>query len=157
MLAGSLCRRHADALIVPKGWHIDDRREEIPRLFPARALSGRDDSPSPSTATESTPSSGIRKRSPRSHESAPSLFDADNTADTASGRDDERVAPVRAGDGDLEETRAIPWMPRIVSRGAETDNSDDSNGESDEDDAPSDATPAQGRLLRRAFGDRNVR
>lgn len=31
--AGSLCRRHADAMIVPQGWTLDDRRESTPRLF----------------------------------------------------------------------------------------------------------------------------
>lgn len=30
-----LCRRHADAMIVPKGWTLDDRREAVPRLFKA--------------------------------------------------------------------------------------------------------------------------
>ena len=31
-----LCRRHADAMVVPRGWTLDDRREEIPRLFRPR-------------------------------------------------------------------------------------------------------------------------
>lgn len=31
--SNALCRRHADALAVPKGWSIDDRRESNPRLF----------------------------------------------------------------------------------------------------------------------------
>lgn len=30
--AGSLCERHADAMVVPRGWTLDDRRES-PRLF----------------------------------------------------------------------------------------------------------------------------
>jgi hypothetical protein len=30
---GVLCRRHADALVVPRGWSLDDRREPVPRLF----------------------------------------------------------------------------------------------------------------------------
>jgi hypothetical protein len=30
---GSLCRRHADAMQVPRGWLLDDRRVEPPRLF----------------------------------------------------------------------------------------------------------------------------
>jgi len=39
-----LCRRHADAMSVPRGWTLDDRREETPRLFmPARFDS--DDAP----------------------------------------------------------------------------------------------------------------
>lgn len=33
MRAGALCRRHADALVVPRGWTLDDRRELAPRLF----------------------------------------------------------------------------------------------------------------------------
>ena len=31
--AGSLCKRHADAMVVPAGWTLDDRREAEPRLF----------------------------------------------------------------------------------------------------------------------------
>ena len=39
--AGVLCRRHADAMVVPLGWMLDDRREAEPRLFKSR------ESPSP--------------------------------------------------------------------------------------------------------------
>lgn len=28
-----LCLRHADAMSVPRGWTLDDRREDVPRLF----------------------------------------------------------------------------------------------------------------------------
>ena len=35
-LAGRLCRRHANALVPPRGWTLDDRREPIPRLFVTR-------------------------------------------------------------------------------------------------------------------------
>jgi hypothetical protein len=31
--AGVLCRRHADSMVVPRGWVLDDRRELTPRLF----------------------------------------------------------------------------------------------------------------------------
>lgn len=34
--AGVLCRRHADAMVVPLGWMLDDRREPVPRLFKPR-------------------------------------------------------------------------------------------------------------------------
>ncbi|MFM2079032.1 MAG: hypothetical protein RJA49_2922 [Actinomycetota bacterium] len=40
--AGVLCRRHADAMVVPLGWVLDDRREVVPRLFKTR------ESPAPS-------------------------------------------------------------------------------------------------------------
>ena len=35
--AGVLCRRHADAMVVPLGWMLDDRRDPVPRLFRAPA------------------------------------------------------------------------------------------------------------------------
>jgi hypothetical protein len=35
--AGVLCRRHADAMVVPLGWMLDDRRDPMPRLFKAPA------------------------------------------------------------------------------------------------------------------------
>lgn len=31
--AGVLCRRHADAMVVPLGWMLDDRRTQAPQLF----------------------------------------------------------------------------------------------------------------------------
>jgi hypothetical protein len=34
-LPGVLCRRHADAMVVPLRWTLDDRREPVPRLFRA--------------------------------------------------------------------------------------------------------------------------
>ena len=38
-----LCRRHADAMVVPRGWTLDDRREPMPRLFNTRAfVAGRE-------------------------------------------------------------------------------------------------------------------
>ena len=43
--AGSLCRRHADAMIVPQGWTLDDRREldssSVPRRTGGRTRSRR--------------------------------------------------------------------------------------------------------------------
>lgn len=36
-MAGVLCRRHADAMVVPLGWMLDDRRDPVPRLFKAPA------------------------------------------------------------------------------------------------------------------------
>lgn len=31
-----LCKRHADVMVVPRGWTLDDRREPVPRLFMPR-------------------------------------------------------------------------------------------------------------------------
>jgi hypothetical protein len=33
-----LCRRHADAMVVPRGWTLDDRRESALRLFKPRPI-----------------------------------------------------------------------------------------------------------------------
>lgn len=33
-----LCKRHADAMVVPKGWTLDDRRENALRLFKPRPV-----------------------------------------------------------------------------------------------------------------------
>ena len=49
-----LCRRHADAMVVPRGWTLDDRREEQPRLF----------KPRPAAATPSAPSRRRRRHDP---------------------------------------------------------------------------------------------
>ncbi len=36
--SGGLCRRHANAMVVPLGWMLDDRREPVPRLFTASSM-----------------------------------------------------------------------------------------------------------------------
>ena len=36
-----LCRRHADTMVVPIGWTLDDRREEHPRLFKPRQAAAK--------------------------------------------------------------------------------------------------------------------
>lgn len=177
-LAGSLCRRHADALIVPKGWRIDDRRESIPRLFHAPDVDdthGSDTVSAEIVDLAHTPSGGVRRRVQRGtarSSAQASLFDEasgdavaaavsesttlnnDSVEPTSGAEEASETDRVESGGDDIEETKAIPWMPRLVSRNAASDS--DSGSDSDaEDDV--DATPAQGRLLRRAFGDRNVR
>jgi hypothetical protein len=92
---GILCRRHANALVVPRGWHIDDKRENIPRLFLA---------PAGEVAHEETPSRGIRRKISKIQ---PQLFAKENQelVDDSPIEDD----PL------MEETRAIPWSPHLVA------------------------------------------
>ncbi len=89
--AGSLCRRHADAMVVPRGWTLDDRREARPRLF------------------RSPPSDEPRARSRAKRTSA-----TEPPADQLVLDSDERtvadVAGAHASD-DPDATVAIPWMP----------------------------------------------
>lgn len=91
---GILCRRHADALVVPRGWHVDDRREAVPRLFitPAPA-----ESVGHGKQAESAASNVRRIRERR--QPAAELFDA------ASSDESEPV---------LDETRAMPWSPKLI-------------------------------------------
>jgi hypothetical protein len=50
--SGVLCRRHADAMVVPLGWMLDDRREPVPRLFkPAETPVARGRTRRPRTST----------------------------------------------------------------------------------------------------------
>jgi hypothetical protein len=85
LLAGALCRRHADAMVVPRGWTLDDRRDPSPRLFRPPAPSVDD------TASTARPR---RSRRPARHRPA-ELFD--------------EVAEVP----DPDETVAIPWTPQF--------------------------------------------
>ena len=52
--AGVLCRRHADAMVVPLGWMLDDRRDPVPRLFK-------------SSCATATPVAPRQRRSPSHH------------------------------------------------------------------------------------------
>lgn len=132
--AGRLCRRHADALVVPRGWTIDDRRQAIPQLFRVadtqpEAKPKKKTDPSDKKTSTSKPSVKRDKR-----DDGPSLFE------TIEAEIDEiekaKVSGTNAVDPD--ETKAIPWSPRLMSS---SDNDDE-----DEDQ------PVFGRLLGRAFG-----
>jgi Protein of unknown function (DUF3499) len=103
---GILCRRHADALVVPRGWRVDDRREAVPRLFLAPATS-------PEPGGEASRPRGERRK-PSGAAPVGDLFDATTEAET--------------NDGTLEETKAIPWSPQMLDEVEQSD--------SHESDAP---------------------
>jgi hypothetical protein len=127
-LAGRLCRRHADALSVPRGWSVDDRRQAIPQLFrpadlpAAEPVKKAKKAPKPAKSTEP-------------NEKKLSLFET--IAEELAEIEKVQEAPVPAADPD--ETRAIPWSPRLSG----------SYEEDEENDAP-----VLGRLMGRAFGQR---
>ena len=66
--AGVLCKRHADAMVVPRGWTLEDLRYPIPRLF------NMGDAPL-APASEKRESRGPRRRRVSELE-VPGLFDA---------------------------------------------------------------------------------
>ena len=102
--SGILCRRHADAMAVPRGWHVDDRREAVPRLFLAPPAN---EPPAPEAKVRQ-----IREKKDRPAKTSSELFD-----DSRSGG----IEP------ELEETRAIPWSPKLIE-----DLDDAESGSSDE-------------------------
>ena len=127
MRVNGLCRRHADALVVPRGWRIEDKRENVPRLFPVTPITDRPKAKE-AAAKKSEPKKN-RAKLPR-----PSIFDELKNDKKA----EELVVPVAEvavdSDGELEETKAIPWSPQF-------DHTNDLGG----------VLRPKGRLLSRAF------
>lgn len=113
---GVLCRRHADAMVVPRGWTLDDRREATPRLFrvadpPASAAAGI-------ATTANHPSRGRRSRLGSESELAPQFAfeeaaqlveDPPAPPDVPDGITVGDIRPL--GDPEPDETRALPWRP----------------------------------------------
>jgi hypothetical protein len=93
---GILCRRHADALVVPRGWHVDDRREAVPRLFIAAVPEQQ-----PTASKPAAVAGGNVRRIREKHEPAAELFDA-------AAPDLVEPEPV------LDETQAMPWSPKLI-------------------------------------------
>ena len=124
MQVNGLCRRHADALVVPRGWRIEDKRENVPRLFPV------------TPPTEKPKAKGVEAKKSDSKKSRaklprPSIFDEMKSEK----KTEEVVAPiVEVAEVELEETKAIPWSPQF-------DQTDDLGG----------VLRPKGRLLSRAF------
>ena len=119
--SGILCRRHADALAVPRGWQVDDRREAVPRLFISPASN---DTPQPAAKVRA-----VREKRERAVEASGDLFDSAAEPDVAAA---------------LEETRAMPWSPKLIE---ELDEAASDSGE----EIP------RGGLLSRAFGNKDRR
>ena len=78
--ANVLCRRHADAMVVPIGWTLDDRREQQPQLFKPRKSSAA-----------SSPASTRRKKSGSGKAAAAEQLQIDGTGEVP--RPAEAAAP----------------------------------------------------------------
>jgi len=124
--SGVLCRRHADAMIVPRGWTLDDRREPMPRLFKVADTS--DAISSGQKATANHPSRGRSKPRPLRNDDAPLQLVFDERVDrpeldeidSAAERPEVpvpvgitvgKIRPSADADADPDETRALPWRP----------------------------------------------
>jgi hypothetical protein len=133
--AGRLCRRHADALVVPRGWTIDDRRQPIPQLFRVVDSDNAKPRAKPRAARQPKPAKTAD----------PSLFE---TIEAELNAQENPVPPAEEPPAettiegiDPDETKAIPWSPRLVA--TDTDDNDDEEA------------PVFGRLMGRAFGKKN--
>ena len=127
-LAGRLCRRHADAISVPRGWSIDDRRQAIPQLF------RQSDLPAGEPVKKQKKPPKVAK-STEPNEKKLTLFET--IAEELAEIEKVQEAPIPAADPD--ETRAIPWSPRLSGAHEEDEDQD---------------APILGRLMGRAFGQR---
>ena len=140
--AGRLCRRHADALVVPRGWTIDDRRQAIPQLFRVVDTPVEPKAPQRTSSAETKPSASKSSSKREKRDDGPSLFETIEAEleEIERAKIEDSVA-VDAEVVDPDETKAIPWSPRLVPT---TDNDDNEQ------------QPVYGRLLGRAFGKKNL-
>lgn len=131
---GVLCRRHADAMVVPLGWMLDDRREAEPRLFRPR---------------EAPPVEKLKPKRPKRHHSDDTdqlefpLIDAGTAPEDT--LEIERPAAAlehdqEADDGSADSSAEPAWKPVF-------DQTDDLGG----------LLKAKSPLLSRAFGKREQR
>jgi hypothetical protein len=82
--AGVLCRRHADAMVVPLGWMLDDRREPVPRLFKPGEAAAKEERPRQRRKTTARDDSGQLELSEMSDdvtEAWKPVFDEDDDLD----------------------------------------------------------------------------
>jgi|JI10StandDraft_1071094.scaffolds.fasta_scaffold13102_1 hypothetical protein len=138
--AGVLCRRHADAMVVPLGWMLDDRREPVPRLFKPR------DAPPPTAARPRRHRSAVHRDETGQLELAPvaaaepSAPSPTPPAEVAAAMP-AAVEPAAAAEPQVEDAgvddAGLPWKPVFDQR-------DDLDG----------LLVARSPLLSRAFGKR---
>jgi hypothetical protein len=108
MRAGSLCKRHADAMVVPRGWTLDDRRESQPRLFRT--------APPVAEPPEAAPPRRRPRRAPAEEEPVTSeqLALSEAAAAAVASQPAPTVAEVVGeplANDDPDATIAIPWLP----------------------------------------------
>ena len=142
--SGVLCRRHADAMVVPLGWMLDDRRDPAPRLFrpPAEAPTGPMIRPRPrrlkgdatgsvqlqldeferpvdlAAAVEEAVSEALALGAAHDIEIVDDVEIVDDDRDVDGG--DEVVEPTVGGRrrhlDDADQTEVLPWQPVFDER-----------------------------------------
>jgi hypothetical protein len=100
---GVLCRRHADAMVVPLGWMLDDRREPAPRLFRAPAST-------PAVASKPRRGPARHRDDTQQLQLQAAVAEAESETTTQPAQDDKPAEP-----------EVLPWKPMF-------DHSDDLGG-----------------------------
>lgn len=136
-----LCRRHADSLVVPRGWTVIDNREERQRLFSA-PITQEIIKSNPRRVDRQQDISEVLEPKERIDDAvapatAANLFDFvnDEVVFETTDRESTDVTAELAQLMDTQATEALPWTPQF-------DRSGDLDGK----------LRARGRLLGRAFG-----
>ena len=136
-----LCRRHADSLVVPRGWTVIDNREERQRLFSA-PITQEIIKSNPRRVDRQQDISEVLEPKERTDDAAApataaNLFDFVNVEVVfeTTDRESTDVTAELAQLLDTQATEALPWTPQF-------DRSGDLDGK----------LRARGRLLGRAFG-----
>ena len=93
--AGVLCKRHADSMVVPLGWTLDDTREPRPPLFKAPR------STRPKRQPRRQPTAAAGRGSARRADELPLEAEPGPTVAELSGAEPD----------DPDATVAMPWMP----------------------------------------------
>ena len=136
-----LCRRHADSLVVPRGWTVIDNREERQRLFSA-PITQEIIKSNPRRVDRQQDISEVLEPKERTDDAAApataaNLFDFvnDEVVFETTDRESTDVTAELAQLLDTQATETLPWTPQF-------DRSGDLDGK----------LRARGRLLGRAFG-----
>ncbi len=140
--SGVLCRRHANAMVVPLNWMLDDRRDPEPRLFSAPPAPVVADV-APARRRRSAPAQQAEQLRLDTVDSGGTVdsgdtVDSGGSVDTGDTVTDEAAAvepaPTARPEVAAAEQPVAPWVPQF-------DQNDDLKG----------LLNARGRLLSRAF------
>lgn len=110
--AGTMCVRHADAMVVPLGWTLEDARDPMPRLFkpatrarPARPARRKEPRPKRPAAVDQLPLDDSAEPTPPESALLAPVTDAGDAHTVLA------VTGVASAPDDPDATVSMPWMP----------------------------------------------